>query len=472
MKCSLLRILCVLGIALAAHAESSPNFLLIMGEAQGWSSSSVQMDISAPDSKNPLARTPALETIARDGARFANFYAASPRCMPTRAALLTGMSPAALHMTYIGEGKREDSAALGHRMVPPNCSLELPAALTTIAELLKKSGYATAHFGKWHAGRAHPSTHGFDESDGPTSNIGPNKEENPNPKEAFAITERGAAFMARQKEAGRPFYLQVSHYAGNGGTSARPETYAEVRRRAKPGEERLVDSVAMTEDMDATIGTLLAKLDSLGIADNTYVIYTADHGSKGQNLNAPLTNGKGTVWEGGIRVPLLIRGPRVKAGNCVQQRASTVDLFPTIAALSGGKEPLPAGLEGANLTPMLRGESGATLARKHEALVIHFPHYDKDELGPASALLTESEKLIRVYETGALRLYNLANDRAEHHDLAPLNPNRAAELNKKLARYLDSVQAQMPTLNPAFNPAIEPPKLQKGPHKKDKATPR
>lgn len=471
MKRCFLPALLALSLALPASAGTAPNFLLILGEAQGWASSSVQMDSNAPDSKNGLARTPALEAIARGGARFANFYAASPRCMPTRAALLTGKSPAALHMTYIGEGKKEDSAGLGRKIVPPNCSLELPAALTTIAELLKKNGYATAHFGKWHAGRVHPSAHGFDESDGPTSNIGPNKEENPNPKEAFAITERGAAFMSRQRDAGRPFYLQISHYAGNGGTSARPETYAEVRRRAKPGEEKLVDSAAMTEDMDATIGILLAKLDALGIADNTYVIYTADHGSKGQNTNTPLANGKGTVWEGGIRVPLLIRGPRIKATTCIQQRASTVDLFPTIAALSGGKETLPAGLEGVSLVPLLNGDPAASLARKREELVIHFPHYDKDELGPASAILLQNEKLIRVYETGTLRLYNLANDRGERHDLAAANPARAAELDKRLSQYLESVQAQMPTVNSAFDPSKEAPRLQKGPRKKDKAAP-
>jgi arylsulfatase A len=469
MRHALLSGLFALAIVLPAGAETAPNFLLIMGEAQGWASSSVPMDAAVPDSKNSLARTPALETLARGGARFANFYAASPRCMPTRAALFTGRSPAALHMTYIGEGRKEDSSALGRRLVPPNCSLEMPSALTTIAELLKKSGYATAHFGKWHAGRAHPSTHGFDESDGPTSNIGPNKEENPNPKEGLAITERGADFMSRQKAAGRPFYLQVSHYAGNGGTSARPETYGEVRRRAKPGEEKLVDSVAMTEDMDASIATLLAKLDSLGISDNTYVIYTADHGSKGQNTNAPLANGKGTVWEGGIRVPLLIRGPRIKPAACLQQRASTVDIFPTIAALAGVKDPLPPGLEGANLAPLLRGDPDAALKRKSEDLVIHFPHYDKDELGPASVLLTQNEKLIRVYETGSLRLYNLANDRGERHDLASTNPARTAELDKRLSLYLQSVEAQMPVPNPAFDASKEAPKQQKGPRKKDKA---
>jgi arylsulfatase A len=455
-------------LCFTAGALSAPNFVVIMAEAQGWASSSVQMDPAAADSKSSLAQTPALKALAEGGARFTHFYAASPRCMPTRAALLTGRSPAALHMTYIGEGKKDDATEQGRKLIPPACSLELSGALTTIAELLKKQGYATAHFGKWHAGRAHPSTHGFDESDGPTSNIGPGKEDDPNPKEAFAIAERGSNFMTRQKEAGRPFYLQVSHYPGYGAASVRPETYAEVRRRAKPGDEKLVDSVAVTEDMDATIGRLLAQLEALGLADNTYVVYTSDHGSKGQNTNSPLANGKGTVWEGGIRVPLLIRGPKIKPLSFVPQRASTVDLFPTIAALAGVQEPLPPGVEGTNLIPVLFGSPETPLARKREELVIHFPHYDKDALGPASVLLLRNEKLVRVYETNTLRLYDLSKDRGERQDLAASQPARAAELDKKLSLYLESVQAQMPVPNPSFDPSKELPKAQKGPRKKDK----
>lgn len=454
-----------------AKAEH-PNFLVILGEAQGWSSASIAMDEAVPESKSPLARTPNLAALAAAGTRFANFYAASPRCMPTRAALFTGKSPAALHMTFIGENKREEIPEPNWRVSPPKCLLEMPETETTIAELLKQQGYATAHFGKWHAGRASPSRHGFDESDGPTSNVGPNNDPNPNPKECFEIARRGGEFMARQVQAGKPFYLQISHYAGTGITSARPETYAAIRQRSKPGDEKLIESAAMSEDMDASLGTLLSKLESLGISSKTFVIYTADHGSKGHNTNFPLANGKGTVWEGGIRVPLIIRGPTVKGGFCSHTLASTVDLFPTIASFAGIHDALPKALEGGNLAPLLAGNPTASVKRLREEFVVHFPHYDKDEQGPASSIILGTEKLIRTYHNGALHLFDLASDRGERRDLAKERPERAAELDRRLTEYLQVVHAQLPTPNPNFDPSAPAPVPKKGPNKKEKGEPK
>lgn len=443
-------------LAAGMAAELRPNFVVIMGEAQGWASSSVQMDDAVPGSKSTLARTPSLEKLAASGVRFANFYAASPRCTPTRAALFTGKSPAALHMTFVGEGNggRESSfSETGSRLIPAHASMELPASEMTIAELLQREGYATAHFGKWHVGRVSPAKHGFDESDGATNNGGPENVENPNPKEAFGMTERGMEFMERQAKAGRPFYLQVSHYAGRGGMDARPETYADVRKRATTDrDQRLVGAAAVAQDMDATIGMLMAKLDALGIADRTCFIYTADHGAQGRNANGPLANGKGTVWEGGIRVPLIMRGPGIKAGTNAQVRASTVDLFPTIAALAGVKSALPKGLEGGSLVPVLGGAPDATVRRAREEFVVHFPHYDRDGQGPASALLLGNDKLIHSYETDRLLLFDLSKDAAEQRDLAQDKVRAAADLDRRLSEYLKVVDAQMPTPNPSFDP--------------------
>ena len=452
--------------ALTVQAADRPNFLVILGEAQGWTSSSVQMDDTLPASRSELAHTPNLEKLAAGGLRFADFYAASPRCTPTRAALFTGRSPAALHITFVGEGGKGGGGGGGRgsggestfsetssKLLPPDSSAELPESETTIAGLLKRAGYATAHFGKWHVGRIHPSKYGFDESDGPTNNGGPENVENPNPKEAFSITDRGIDFMVRQIKAGKPFYLQISHYAGRGGPAARPETYASVRQRAKSDRDvRLVDSAAVTEDMDATIGMLLAKLDQLGIANRTYVIYTSDHGAQGRNANGPLNNGKGTVWEGGIRVPLIVRGPGIKAGACSHAEATTVDLFPSIAALARVTDALPKDLEGGNLAPVLAGAPTATVRRPREELVVHFPHYDKDEMGPASAILLGNLKLIHVYETNVSHLFDLSKDRAEEHDLASSMASQATLLDQRLTDYLTSVKAQMPTPNPSNDP--------------------
>lgn len=447
---------------------AAPNFIVIMGEAQGWASSSVQMDDTTPASKSRLARTPNLEAVAAGGMRFANFYAASPRCMPTRAALFTGKNPAALHMTYIGEGKRDETTGSSNKLIPPKVSLELPPNEVTVASLLKGSGYATAHFGKWHVGRIDPSKYGFDESDGATSNVGPSGETNPNPAQAFSMTERGMDFMSRQVKAGKPFYLQLSHYAGDGGTAARPETYSAVRRRASPGDEKLVESVAMTEDMDATIGLLLGRLDALGVTERTYFIYTSDHGSKGHNANGPLNGGKGSVWEGGVRVPLLVRGPGVKPGSCTQVTASTADLMPTISQLAGVKSSLPKNVEGGSLVPVLQGKPDP-VKRLREEFVVHFPHYDKDGEGPASSLISGAEKLIRVYETGRLYLFNLKNDLGERRDLSTELPQQTKDLDRRLSDYLLAVGASMPTPNPAFDPSNPAPIMQKrGERKKEK----
>ena len=441
----------------AQGGSSRPNFVIIMGEAQGWASCSVQMDDTVPGSKSTLAHTPSLEKLAAGGMRFANFHAASPRCTPTRVALFTGKSPTALHMTFVGEGKGGKESTYseeGSKVIPPQQISQLPESEVTIASMLKREGYATAHFGKWHVGRISPARHGFEENDGPNNNGGPEDVENPNPKQAFLNAERGMDFMARQAKAGKPFYLQISHYAGRGGTEARAETYADVRRRATTErDQRIVGSAAVTQDMDTTIGMLMAKLDELGIAKNTVFIYTADHGAQGRNANGPLTNGKGTVWEGGLRVPLIVRGPGVKPGVCSHVMATTVDIFPTIAALARVKEPLPKGIEGGSLTPVLGGATNTTVKRAREEFVVHFPHYDKDELGPASAILLGSEKLIHPYEMNAPMLFDLSKDIAEQHDLAKERTKETADLERRLNEYLKLVSAGMPVPNPKYDPA-------------------
>lgn len=459
----------------AAAADVRPNFLVILGEAQGWTSSSVQMDDTLATSKSNLAITPNLEKLAAGGMRFADFHAASPRCTPTRAALLTGRSPAALHMTFVGEGGKGGGGGgkggrqggggkgsggestfseSGSKLLPPNSSNELPESETTMAALLKRAGYGTAHFGKWHVGKLDPSKYGFDESDGPTNNGGPENVENPNPKEAFGMTARGIDFMARQVKAGKPFYLQISHYAGRGGADARPETYSSVRQRVKNERDvREVGAAAVTQDMDATIGMLLAKLDELGIANRTYVIYTSDHGAQGRNANSPLSNGKGTVWEGGIRVPLILRGPGIPAGVCSHTEATTVDILPTVTSLARVTEAPPKNLEGGSLVQVLTGVPKAKVIRPREEFVVHFPHYDKDEVGPASSILLGNMKLIHVYETNAEHLFDLSKDLSEEHDLVSSMGSLAAALNKKLADYLGAVDAQSPTPNPSYDPA-------------------
>lgn len=419
------------GAAQAAAASPPPNFIVIFGEGAGWVSTSVQMDDRNPASKGAAVRTPSLERLAAAGMRFSDGYAASPRCTPSRAALVTGRSPAALHMTVVGatDGRGPDGK-ITTKVIAAKSSTELPKEETTIGELLKRAGYATAHFGKWHLGEAHPSVHGFDESDGPTSNGGPENVQDPNPKQALAMAKSLVGFMERQVKAGKPFYAQMSEYPN----------------QAQRGPEAVNEEARI---IDGTIGQVLDAVERLGIKGNTYIFYSTDHGTQGDN--GPLSGGKGDLLEGGIRVPFLIAGPGIKAGSISHVRVSATDIFPTFAALAGVKEPLPATVEGGNLAPLLRSGGAGKVARPREEFVVHFPHYDKNPQGPASSILLGNYKLTHLYETGANRLFDLASDPGEMNDLAPRMPERVAELSARLTAYLRAVNANMPSMNPNYD---------------------
>ena len=444
--------------ALGRVVEAAPNFVVILGEGAGWTSSSVQMDDGNPGSKGNGLKTPNLERLAAAGMRFSDGYAASPRCTPSRAALFTGRSPAALHMTFIGDGRGGEEATLA-RVIAPSAVMELPEVETTIGELFKRAGYATAHFGKWHVGRIDPSRHGFDESDGPNGNGGPDNVANPNPKQALAMTAHGIDFMERQAKAGRPFYLHLSHYpsqeekAGSGGGGNRS---SELRNQE-------------IGTVDKTIGKILDAIERLGLHGNTYILYTTDHGTPGRN--APLTGGKGTVSEGGLRVPFIIAGPGVKAGACSHVRVSATDILPTFAELAGVKEPLPNVVEGGSFASILKNSGTGAVKRVREEFVVHFPHYDKDAQGPASALLLGDYKLIRVYETGGRKLFDLSKDITERNDLASQMPAKVTELDQLLTDYLKAVNAQMPTVNADAMPGQRPPERKGGKRKQNQESP-
>jgi len=434
------RVVLMLG-SLAASAAAAPNFVFIVGEGMGWTSTSVRMDPDIPESRNDYFRTPNLQRRADSGMRFANFYAPSPRCTPSRATYLTGKSPAKLGMTFVSL-----RAGPNVRLVEPTPTLELPLEETTVAEVLRDAGYATAHFGKWHVGRTSPREHGFDNTDGANNNGGPENVRSPNPKQAYGITERGLQFIESNAKDGRGFYVQLSHYGRRGGASALSSTNQAVSNWAKSRGRRARERAAAAAvlDMDITVGMVLDKLEELGIADETYLFYTTDHGTPGSG-NGPLALGKGTVWEGGLKVPLFFRGPGIPPGSVSRVRATGMDLVPTVADLAGLADKLPRGVEGGSLATVLTNDGHGSVARPREEIVFHFPHYDADPLGPASAILWGDYKLIRYYEDPSRpRLFNIQTDPYERNNLFSALPEKAEALGKRLDAYLSGVAARLP----------------------------
>lgn len=431
--------LAALLLPLTTHAAPRPNFVFILGEAQGWAALSTQMDRNNPRSKSEFFQTPNLAKVAEQGMRFSRFYAPSPRCTPSRVTYLTGISPAALHMTFV------NTADSGGRVIMSDTTTEMPESVTTIAEQLKTEGYTTAHFGKWHVGRLNPSRHGFDEHDGANSNSGPENSKHPNPKQFYGTVAKGIDFMTRSVKAGKPFYLQISHYGGKSALDCRPETMALLKQRVGNRNLTQLGAAAVALDADLSTGQLLDAMDELGISDNTYFFYTADHGTAGRN--GPLAKGKGSVSEGGIRVPLIFRGPGIQPGSYAGMLTSGADLFPTVADLAGVTAPTPKAVEGGSLKQVLLNAGKGTIHRSREEFVVHFPHYDKDPLGPASSIHSGDHKLILYYEAGDRHLYDLKVDLGERNDLATQMPDKVAELTRQMTAYLKSVDAEMPRID-------------------------
>lgn len=429
-----------------------PNFVFVLSDDQDWTGLSVQMHDALPNSKSDFYRTPNLEELARQAMRFSRAYAPSPVCSPTRYSLLTGKSPAQLHWT---KASPVMTAADGYKLIPPAIIKQISENESTIAKVLKQAGYATAHFGKWHLRGGGPGRHGFDEHDGDTGNKDAAPFKDPNPVDIFGITERAGAFMAKHTEEGRPFYCQLSHHALHYSQNALEATKEAYRNRPPGRMHKDIDRAAITENLDTGVGVLMDKIEQLGIADNTYVIYMSDNGAGGGSRARPLSGGKGSLWEGGIRVPLIIRGPGVKPGTFCHVPVVGYDLFPTYYELAGASQALPEGVEGGSIRPLLSNEGTGEVKRPREELVFHFPHYQSGD-GPHSAIRLGDYKLIKFYESDQVRLFNLAEDIGEQRDLSKEMPDKAAKLSRRLDDYLKAVNARMPVPNPDYDPDKAP----------------
>lgn len=457
------------GHALAEAPAADPqsrrqsNVVLIVIDDLGWA------DLGCYGSK--YYRTPNLDRLAAEGMRFTQAYAACPVCSPTRTALMTGKYPARVHLTdYIPGFDRVKT----RRLAGPDFLQQLPLEEVTIAERLREAGYATAAIGKWHLGGEGygPDKQGFGTAIGGVAAGSVRSHFAPYPTRDSAglpgiehahegeyladrLTAEAEKFMTANRE--RPFFLYLPHYAVHTPIQGKPQLVASYENRPPHGLQRNPIYAAMIENMDESVGRILKKLDELKLADNTLVLFTSDNGglatAEAPNTpatnNAPLREGKGYLYEGGIRVPLIARWPGViKAGTISSTPVISCDLPLSIADACGTK--MPEAVDGVSLLPLLRGDGD--LRRDALALFWHYPHYSPQGGRPGSAIRQGDYKLIVFYEDKRHELYDVEHDISENKNLAEDEPDRVRQMSRKLSQWLKSVDAAMPRPNPGYEP--------------------
>jgi arylsulfatase A len=452
MKCHVL-----LGLALLVsfvspqaigHAAERPNIIFMLADDQGWNGLSVPMHPEVPESRGAIFHTPNLERLAARGMRFSQAYSPAPVCSPTRISLQTGKSPAQLHWT------KAAPTVDGMRLTEPRLIKSLSDDEITIGELLKANGYATAHYGKWHISGGGPGRHGYDAHDGDTGNEQAYKFEDPNPVDIIGMSERAETFMMDSKRNGKPFFIQLSWNALHASENASKALVEKYKRRMPDAEEKQIYVAAITEDLDAGVGRVMDAVDRLGLAENTFVIYMSDNGSGGGRKGG-LRGGKGGVWEGGIRVPLIIRGPGVAPNSWCTVPVVGYDLFPTFCDWANvPASEIPANVEGGSIRELLNHQGNGNVQRRFPNLVFHFPHYQSE--GPQSSILVGTLKLVHTYEDDRWMLFDLSKDLAERQDLTSKLPKETQEMRTRLEEYLTTVRAQFPTVNPNFDPNAKP----------------
>ena len=457
--------------------KSKPNIVFILIDDMPWFGTPVRMDADLPASAMAFRQMPNVVKLSQQGMIFRNARAAAGMCAPSRCSIQTGMMTAHHlysgnggfgpktdgHVEYLSKGK---FAELPLICPEPQGNIRFPS----IGDVLKKAGYATAHFGKWHLYGGGPAKHGYDQSDGETDNstcrpidpaTGQRSETSEDPKLMFSITQRSLAFMERQAKAGQPFYLQISHYATHAHYQARKATLALVEKNpafhpiANQHEKHQAQlAAAMTADLDMAIGLVLAKLEELNIARNTYVIFTADNGFRIWNESFdPLRGGKWWLWENGVRVPLVIRGPGVPAGSRCAVNVVGYDFLPTFADLTGATQYLPKEVDGVSFKPLLLGQT-VPEDFVNRALYFHYPHYRVSP--PCSAIIEGDMKLLHFYEwPNDNFVYNLKADLGEKHNIAKIDAEQTEKMYRQMMDRLKAVGGYFPKPNPNADPKVK-----------------
>tara|TARA_R110000850_G_scaffold17330_9_gene53505 strand:+ start:2150 stop:3598 length:1449 start_codon:yes stop_codon:yes gene_type:complete len=479
MKTPILTFLLIV-CGLALQAEERPlNFILILVDDMGW------MDLSCQGSD--FYKTPNIDRLANEGIRFTNGYAACAVCSPTRAAVQTGRHPHRLGVTDwirsrfqrgdIGTPEENPTEYVGSKknrlLCPPN-PYWMEHDEVTLAETLRENSYQTAYIGKWHLGDPdwYPEHQGFVENRGgcdygqPPSYFDPFNQPKgrheslregiyklPGRKEGEYLTHREAAEAAELIRGWKdePFFIQVSHYAVHTPIQAIPEVAASYEKELGLSQQN-AKYAAMVESVDDSTGTILATLEELGIDDRTVILFTSDNGGldnkNNPTDNAPLRSGKGYSYEGGIRVPFLVRWPgTIPEGAVSDAPVTSVDIFPTILEMAEVAAPVDRTIDGLSLVPLLKSGGEEVLPR--DELLWHFPHY-RHAPGPYSIIRKGDWKLIKFWE-GIFELYNLKDDLSEEVNLAERNPEKVKALDALLLKRLDETNARLPIPNPEFS---------------------
>jgi len=440
-----------------------PNIVLIVADDLGWT------DLSSYGSQ--YYETPNIDRLAREGMKFSDAYA-NPNCAPTRAALLTGRYSPRTGIYTVGSGARGKEEF--RKMIPAENETTLDLQEITFAELLREAGYATAHMGKWHMGGEGnlPTDQGFDWNIGGNATGSPKGGyfapwDNPQMPEApegthlaDVFTEKAVQFLDENQE--QPFLLYLPFYSVHTPIQAKPELVEKYKQKEPVGGHSNPEYAAMIETMDTAVGVVLDKLDELGLEKDTYVFFYSDNGGMGGyhdagvdsreiTDNSPLRGGKGMLYEGGVRVPLLVRKTgMIPPGSHSEDTVMCVDFLPTLAEIADVEVPTDREIDGSSFFPTLRSAGKSPSPRP--AIYWHFPGYlqGNEAAGawrttPGGALRIGRYKIIEFFETGEVELYNLEEDIAEKNNLITLMPDKAEEMQAELAHWRMRTNAPMPT---------------------------
>lgn len=468
----------------ALAAEKSPskklNFVFILIDDMGYTDAGCY--------GSTFYETPNIDKLAAQGMRFTNAYAASPVCSPTRASIFTGKHPARLNLTDWIPGL-QNVRPRPHKLIPPDFAQQVPLSELTLAEAFKHAGYSTCFVGKWHLGSKpyYPAAQGFDvniagndKGHPPAGYFSPyhleNLEDGPDGEYLTdRLTDQALQFLNDTSD--KHFLLFLSHYAVHTPIQAKKNHIDKYNTKAKdlppPPEpaylterddiitKQVQDNpvyAAMVQSTDESIGRVTKKLEALGVSDNTAVIFMSDNGGlstqprKSPTANVPLRAGKGWLYEGGIREPMIIKWPGVvKPRTVCHEPVISNDFYPTMLEMAGLPPRPNQHTDGLSLVPLLK--QSAKLDRN--AIYWHYPHYHGSGNTPSAAVRAGDYKLIEFYDEGQVELYNLKNDIGEKNNLAAQMPEKTAQLKKMLRDWQKSLDAQMPKPNPGYKAETE-----------------